>query len=334
MRHRDILIIGGSGFIGSALAARLVAQGRRVTVPTRRRNRARDLFLLPTIDVVEADVSDPKVLSTLVAGRDAVVSLVGILHGREGGAGDEIGPDFRRAHVELPAQIVAACREQGVKRLVHVSALGVTDTGEHTLPSRYLRSKAAGERVIREAPDIDWTILRPSVVFGPGDSFLTLFAKLQRFLPALALPRAEARFQPVFVGDVATAIAQALDEPATVRKAYELAGPRIYTLRQIVALAGKWSGHRRPVFGLPDGLGRLQALLMEYAPGPTLMSRDNLASMSIDNIASGPIAPELGVTPTSLEAIGPDYLGQRKPGGRHGAGRPPSRSDGGRDGSE
>jgi uncharacterized protein YbjT (DUF2867 family) len=310
MRYRSILVVGGSGFIGSALAARLVVDGRRVVIPTRHRDRARRLILLPTADVVESNVFDPAALATLIAGCDAVVNLVGVLQGRPGKGDDPYGPEFARAHVELPRLIVETCRRQGVRRLVHVSALGVTEGGEATLPSRYLRSKAAGERIVREATDLDWTIFRPSVVFGPGDSFLSLFATLQRYLPVLALPKADSRFQPVFVGDVVAAIAQALDSPGTRHKAYELAGPKVYTLRKLVALAGKWSGHPRPIIGLPDGLGRLQAGMMELAPRP-LMSRDNLASMSVDNIATvatQPIAPELGVTPTALEAVAPGYL--------------------------
>jgi uncharacterized protein YbjT (DUF2867 family) len=311
MRHRRILLVGGSGFIGGALAARLVTEGRSVVIPTRRRDRARQLILLPTAEVIEARISDPKVLSALVEGCDAVVNLVGILQGRPGKGDDRYGPDFEQAHVELPRRIVEACRRHAVRRLIHVSALGVTEGGESSLPSRYLRSKAAGERLIREATDLDWTVFRPSVVFGPGDSFLSLFATLQRFLPVLALPKADSRFQPVFVGDVVAAIAGALDSPATHHRAYELAGPKVYTLRKLVSLAGKWSGHARPILGLPSGLGRMQALMMEYAPGRTLMSRDNLASMSVDNVATQPIAPELGVTPTALEAVAPGYLRRR-----------------------
>jgi uncharacterized protein YbjT (DUF2867 family) len=317
MRHRNILVVGGSGFIGSALVARLAASGLRVVVPTRRRERARGLILLPTVDVVETSVSDPEALSALVASCDAVVNLVGQLHGRAGRAGDPFGPDFARAHVELPARLVEACRRHGVRRLLHVSALGVRDGGEQTLPSRYLRSKAAGEAAIRQADDLDWTVFRPSVVFGPGDSFLALFAGLQRVLPVLALPKADSRFQPVFVGDVVQAIANALDEPTTRHRVYELAGPKVYTLRQLVSMAGKWSGHRRPVFALPESLGRIQAAMMELAPGGPLLSRDNLDSMTIDNVATQPFPAELGVTPSSLEAIAPGYL--RTAAGRRGA---------------
>jgi uncharacterized protein YbjT (DUF2867 family) len=308
MRHQAILVLGGSGFVGSAVVARLAAEGRRVTVPTRRRERARALILLPTVDVIETRLSDPAALPALLAGCDAVINLVGVLQGRAGRSGDPYGPDFAQAHVELPARLVDACRQAGVRRLLHVSALGVTDGGKNTLPSRYLRSKAAGEEKVRQSRDLDWTIFRPSVVFGPGDSFLRLFATLQRVLPVVALPNPESRFQPVFVGDVAQAMVNALDSPATHHKTYALAGPTVYTLRQLVALAGRWSGHPRPIFALPASLGRLQAALMELAPGRPLLSRDNLDSMTIDNVSVRGIEPELGVRPTPLEAVAPNYL--------------------------
>lgn len=315
MLHSRILVVGGSGFIGTHVVSRLSAQGRSVIVPTRRRERARHLILLPTVDVVETDVSDPTLLPSLVAGCDAVVNLVGVLHGRPGRGDDPWGPDFGRAHVDLPARLVDACRSAGVRRLVHVSALGVTDGGKNTLPSRYLRSKAAGEEKVRQARDIDWTILRPSVVFGADDAFLRLFGRLQRVLPVMALAKAESRFQPVWVGDVAQAIVNALDRPALYGRTCALAGPEVFTLRQLVRLAGTWSGHPRPVIGLPSGLGRLTAWMMEHAPGEPLMTRDNLDSMTIDNVSARPIDPELGIVPASLSAMGPSLFG-RAPGER------------------
>jgi NADH dehydrogenase len=310
MLHSRILVVGGSGFIGTQVVSRLAAQGRRVVVPTRRRERARHLILLPTVDVVEADPRDPIALESLLAGCDAAVNLVGVLHGRAGSASDPFGPDFERAHVDVPNALISACRATKVRRLVHVSALGVTDGGKNTLPSRYLRSKAAGEEKVRQARDLDWTILRPSVVFGAGDSFLNLFARLQRLLPVLALAKAEARFQPVWVGDVAQAVVNALDNPATIGRTCALAGPEVFTLRQLVGLAGVWSrGRSRPILSLPSGPGRLTAMLMEWAPGEPLMTRDNLDSMTIDNVSARPVDPELGVAPASLSAMGPSLYG-------------------------
>ncbi len=308
MEPQRVLVLGGSGFIGRRIVARLAAIGRRVIVPTRRRERARHLLLLPSVDVVQADVHDDAQLASLVARADAVINLVGILHGRRG---SPWGPDFEKAHVRLPARVVETARRIGVRRVLHMSALGVRDDGERTLPSMYLRSKAAGERVVREADDLQWTIFRPSVVFGPDDRFLNTFARLQRWLPVIAIARADARFQPVFVGDVSSAFVGALDTPETASKCFELAGPETFTLRELVALAGRLSGHPRPIIALPDSLGRLQAALLERAPGPTLMSRDNFDSMSFANVASAPIDPVLRVVPTPLGAIAPSYLHDR-----------------------
>ncbi|MFM1989328.1 MAG: hypothetical protein RJA99_2285 [Pseudomonadota bacterium] len=309
MLHSRILVVGGSGFIGTHVVSRLSAQGRHVVVPTRHRERARHLILLPTVDVVEANALDPKSMAGLVAGCDAVINLVGVLHGRAGTGDDRWGPDFGRAHVDLPAAIVDACRARKVDRLLHVSALGVTDGGKNTLPSRYLRSKAAGEEKVRQARDLAWTILRPSVVFGAEDRFLNLFARIQRVLPLLLLAKPEARFQPVWVGDVAQAIVNVLDSPATSGKTYALAGPEVLTLRQLVQLAGTWSGHPRPIVALPAGLARMMAFLMEHAPGEPLMTRDNLDSMTLDNVSARPADPDLGIAPASLRAMGPTLYG-------------------------
>lgn len=306
MIHTRILVVGGSGFLGGHLIPRLSAQARRVVVPTRRRERARHLLPLPTVDVVQADVHDPTTLERMLESCDAVYNLAGVLHGRAGRDG-HWGPEFERAHVETVRDLVEACREAGVRRLVHVSALGVHEGGERSLPSRYLRSKAAAEKLLRDSR-LDWTILRPSVMFGPEDNFLNTFARLQRVLPFVVLPMADARFQPIHVGDAAQAMVNVLDEPRTHRRVFELAGPEVLTLRELVRLAGEASGHPRPIVAAPRALGRLQAALLEHLPG-RMMSRDNLDSMQIPNIASGPLDPLLGIDPVSVRAIAPTYLG-------------------------
>jgi len=298
-----ILVIGGAGFIGRHIVARLVGKGLRVTVPTRHRARARHLILLPTVDVVESDVGSDDALDALMRDHDAVINLVGIL---QGSRGTPYGREFARAHVELPKRIVAGCTRQGIGRYLHMSALGADPKG----PSMYQRSKGDGEAAVR-ASSLDWTIFQPSVVFGPEDRFLNTFATLARFFPVLPIGGADVRFQPVWIGDVAQAFVNALDNRDTYRKTYELVGPRVYTLRELVQFAAAASGHPRPVLALPDGIARLQARMMELAPGEPLMSRDNLDSMKVDNIASQQPyvpAPELGITPTAMEAEAPHYL--------------------------
>ncbi|MCD6672886.1 MAG: complex I NDUFA9 subunit family protein [Burkholderiaceae bacterium] len=309
MAGRPVLLLGGSGFIGRHVAARLGAQARDVIVPTRNRERARALLTLPTVQVFEADVHDDAQLASLMRSTDAVINLVGVL---DGGRGSPWGPGFERAHVQLVSRIVEAARAARVRRLLHVSALGVREGGEQTLPSMYLRSKAAGERIVREAADLQWTVFRPSVVFGPGDSLIERFMRLQRWLPVIPLGRADVRLQPVWVGDVARAIADSLDAQITVHRCYELAGPEVWSLRELIRFAGELSGYRRRVIGLPDSLGRLQAMLLEFAPAALRMSRDNFATLSIDNVAGGPIAPELRIEPTPLAAVAPSYLDEHE----------------------
>ena len=273
-------------------------------MPTRHEDNARHLLVLPNVDIVEANVHDEAQLRNLMEDMDAVINLVGILHGKPAVSGARYGADFARAHVELPKKIVAACTAAGVTRLLHMSALGA----DRDAPSMYLRSKADGEAAACSNPAVGVTIFRPAVVFGEGDHFLNMFASLQKILPVIPLGGAEAKFQPVFVGDVATAYIHALKNPHTIGHVYELAGPRVYTLRELVVLAGEISGHPHPVVGLPPVLARVEAWFLEHAPGGPVMSRDNLDSMRVDNVARLPIAPELEITPTPLEAVVPTYL--------------------------
>lgn len=305
MAFRTVLILGGSGFIGSHIIAKLAATDWRVIVPTHRYAHAAHLLLVPQVDdVIEADVHDDATLDRLVRGSDAVINLVGILHGRRGKPGSRYGAGFARAHVELPRRVVAACARHGVRRYLHMSALGADRNG----PSMYQRSKADGEAAAFSIPAVETTAFRPSVVFGDQDRFLNLFAALQKHFPFVLLGCADAKFQPVFVEDVARAFVHALGDHRTVGCVYELAGPVVYTLRELVWLAGFYSGHPRPVIGLPQPLARLQALLLEHLPGGPLMSRDNLDSMKTDNVAHTSMVDTLGIVPTPLEAVAPYYL--------------------------
>lgn len=304
MAIRNVLIIGGTGFIGSHIVAKLASCDCRVTVPTRRESHAQHLLALQSVEqVIEADVHDDATLDRLLHGQDAIINLVGILHGKSHN-GASYGPDFERVHVALPRRIVAACERQHVRRFVHMSALGA----DPAAPSMYLRSKGDGEAAASSSPMVATTIFRPSVVFGDKDRFLNLFASLQRMLPVMMVAGANAKFQPVYVEDVALAFVNALFDERTYGKTYELVGPKVYSLAELVRLAGKYSGHSRPVIGLPGPLAKAQAFIMEHMPGEPMMTRDNLASMEVDNVGHGPIAAELGVIPTALEAVAPYYL--------------------------
>jgi uncharacterized protein YbjT (DUF2867 family) len=295
MKLDNILVLGGSGFVGRHLVAALAARGLSVAVPSRHRERAKHLLPLPTVDVVETDIMAPGVLDVLARGKQAVINLVGILHG-----------DFERVHAELPRALVAACRSQRVRRLVHMSALGVSPTA----PSHYLRSKAMGEQAALASDDLDVTVFRPSVIFGPEDRFLNTFAKLARFFLVLPIACPQARFQPVYVGDVARAMSHALDELDTHGKVYELCGPREYTLKELVEFVCRVTHRQRAVIGLPDRLAYLQALVMEKLPGK-LITRDNLRSMQMPNVCAGKFP--FGIEPQALEAVAPAYLAPSGP---------------------
>lgn len=295
MSDGHIVVLGGSGFVGRHLVGQLAADGQRVVVPTHSRERARHLILLPTVDVLEVDIHDAPTLASLVRGAAAAVNLVGILNPSHRG-------DFSVAHVELTRKLVAACREQGVPRLLQMSALHADTNG----PSKYLRSKGEAESIVADS-GLQWTIFQPSVIFGPEDSFLNVFASLQRWLPVIALACADARFQPVFVDDVARAFVRSLGDDATVRQRYPLCGPTEYSLRQLMAYVGTLTGHRRPIVPLGPALSKVQASVLEWLPGQ-LLSRDNLLSMQKPSVCACAYPAVFGGVPTPLEAIAPEFL--------------------------
>jgi NADH dehydrogenase len=300
---KNILVIGGTGFLGSAIVRELARRPASAdfcfTLPTRRRERGKHLLVLPTARVVDADVHDPATLARLMVGQDAVISLVGIL---KGGEGEPYGKGFARAHVELPGKIAAAAKVAGVRRVLHVSALKAAVDA----PSGYLRSKAAGEAVLLAA-GLDLTLFRPSVIFGPGDAFLTLFAQLAKIAPVFPLAGADARFQPVWVEDVVAAVADSLLRPESIGAAYDLCGPKQYSLRQLVSYAAAVSGHPRLVIGLPEAIAWLQAWAMEFIPnGP--MTRDNIRSMRVASVCEAGCTLPFGRIATALEIVAPTYL--------------------------
>lgn len=299
MKIRTVCLIGGSGFVGRHVANLLCSEEMKVRIATRRRERVKsELIVLPTAEVIEANVHDLQVLAQLVAGCDAVINLTGILHESSKG-------DFHRIHSELPRKIVDVCRNTGVRRLVHVSALKAA----HDAPSEYLRSKAAGEQQIRaaEASMVQTTIFRPSVIFGRDDQFLNLFAKIAGLTPVIPLACSDARFQPVFVEDVARAIVHCLDNPETFSRTFELCGPTVYRLRELVEYVCTLRGIRRWILPLSRRMSLLQAWALERLPGH-LMSQDNLRSMQVDNICESPASMLPGFEPIALESVAPGYL--------------------------
>lgn len=306
MKPLRVLVLGGSGFVGRHVCEQLVRAGHHVTVPTRRASRAACVQTLPGLTVLETRSLDEATLTRLMAGHDAVVNLIAVLHGDEA--------RFEQVHVQLPERIAAAMHRAGVRRLVHVSALGADPQG----PSMYQRSKARGEAVLHNS-GLDLTVLRPSVIFGAEDKFLNLFADLQQITPCVPLAGSGTRFQPVWVADVAAAIVRCLQDRQTLGQTYEACGPETFTLGELVKRSAQWAGvnngQGRPVIPLPRWAGWLQALAMEMLPGEPLMSRDNLASMQVDNVASGqlPGLQALGIHPAALSAVAPTYLGHKGP---------------------
>ncbi len=302
-----LCILGGTGFVGRHLANRLVARGYEVVIPTRRLMRHRELLVLPTVRLVEGDVHNPVFLRRILEGMDAVVNLVGILNER-----GRSGRGFARVHAELPAKLVQACREAGVRRLLHMSALNAALGA----PSHYLRTKAMGEDTVHRAAgaDLHVTSFRPSVIFGPDDSFTNRFArllKLARWVFPLACP--EAKLQPVYVEDVSHCFVAALTDTRTYGQRYELCGPRVYSLREIVTYLARLLGLNIRIVGLSDRLSLLQAAVMEFVPGKPF-SLDNYRSLQIDSVCPKGFPEIFGIAPKGMEGIVPGYFGHRTEG--------------------
>ncbi len=300
MQIQQICVLGGSGFVGSALVHKLSNAGYRVKVLTRRRETAKHLILLPEVQVEECDIWQPQALHAALRGSDAVVNLLGILH-----ESDKIS--FQQVHADFAKTVAQACQQLGIKRLMHMSALQATEDA----PSAYLRSKALGEaNVLVYAQDVHITIFQPSVIFGRGDSFLNLFANLVRVLPVVVLAKPDAKFQPVWVENVADAMVLALNDVNTYGQRYQLGGPRIYSLKQLVEFVMFVLGKKRLIVGLNNALSYYQAYAMEFLP-VKLMSRDNIYSMQVDSVCSQEFP--FGIQPSAMEAIVPEYLANDTP---------------------
>lgn len=302
--HKQICILGGGGFVGRAIIARLSKQRCKVRVLTRRRARHRDLLVLPGVDVIEADIHHIPALEYYFRDCDAVINLVGILNEKR-----DNGIGFRRVHVDLVEKIVHVCQQTGITRLLHMAAL---HADAKNAPSYYLRSKGEALDLLQAATDLEITSFCPSVIFGPGDSFFNRFAGMLRLMPGvMPLACGNARFAPIYVGDVAEAFVRSLNNPHTYGQRYELCGPRVYTLKQLVEYTAQQMGSKRWVIGLGPGLSKLMANVFEYVPLFKPITRDNYRSLQVDSVCAGPFPTIFGINPHTVEEIVPTYLGHQ-----------------------
>jgi uncharacterized protein YbjT (DUF2867 family) len=304
MRALAIVVLGGTGFLGTRLVARMIKDGHQVTVLSRDRERHKHLLVLPGLALENCDVYQEPQLSERFRGNDVVINLIGVRNERGFGGGG-----FRRAHTELTQHVLLAARSAGVTRLLQVSALKASPEA----PSHYLRSKGEAEKLIRDQNTaLDWTIFRPSVLFGPGDSFLNRFAGLLAAIPgAFPLARPNAKLQPVWVNDVVDALLSCLHGGASSRQTYELGGPQVYTLREVVSLVAGLTGRRRWIIGLPGFLGSLQGLFMNFVPGRPFSS-DNYRTLGVDSVCKEDGFAKLGITPKSMAASARLFLGAQE----------------------
>jgi len=290
MKYKRIALIGGSGFVGRHLTHHLNGLGHSCRVITRHPHRHAALRV--SAEVVKANPYDRNQLTGTLRDCDAAINLTGILNPASRKQG------FREVHVGLTETLVEACHKAGVHRLLHMSAL---QADQATGSSQYLRSKGEGENRAHTLgqPDIAVTSFRPSVIFGPDDSFLNRFANLLKIPGPLPLACADARFAPVSVDDVVLAFARSLEDRATFGKRYELCGPDEFTLEQIVRLVAFHTRRYKEIIRLPDWLSRLQANILQFAPGKPF-TPDNYLSLRTASVCSQNGLAELGITPTSL----------------------------------
>ena len=293
----NITVLGGTGFIGRALLAKLAQEGHALTVLSRNPHAHLVRLLPPGTRVITGDVYDPGLLKSAFAGQDAVINLVGILNE----SGDN-GRGFQRAHVALTKLVIAACQLAGTRRLLQMSSLNA-GRGD----SYYLKSRGEAEAAVK-ASGLDWTIFQPSVVFGIGDGFFCRFAELLKLAPVMPLAKAATRFAPVYVGDVVEAFRRALHERRTIGQTYELYGPEVYSLGELVRMTAKQLGLKRLVVPLPDSLGRLQGMVFDFVPGKPFSS-DNYRSLKLDSVGAIDGLHQLGITPTRIGPQLPVILG-------------------------
>jgi NADH dehydrogenase len=306
MHIKNTVVLGGSGFVGSAIVAKLVSAGYQVTVLSRRLDHAKHLSLLPGVTLKVCNVFDAQALRSALHGADAVINLLGILH-------QSAKTSFTQVHADLPVQLAKLCQDLGIKRLLHMSSLcAATDA-----PSLYLRSKGQAEVALAGyAPGLAITVFRPSIIFGRADQFINLFAGLIKHLPLVVLVKPNAKFQPVWVEDVASCFVASLNEPASFGLSYDLVGPKVYTFRALLKAIMQTLGVHKPILGLNDALSYAQAFLMECLP-IKLMSRDNIRSMQQDSVSDQAFPEWLELRPSALETVMPQYLIDQTPRGAY-----------------
>ncbi len=293
-----IVVLGGTGFVGRALVHALQAAGHRVDVLSRNRETQRELGVYENVRTLSTKVYDAADLTRHFFAADAVINLVGVLQNNGFG-----GKDFERAHVTLTDTVIAAMRKAGVKRLLQMSSLRAGEGDSH-----YLRTRGQAEARVKSS-GLDWTLFQPSVIFGPGDGLFCRFAPALKLLPVLPLARADARFQPVYVKEVAQAFVLALASAQTIGKTYPLVGPKTYTLGELVKYTAKVLGVSRLVLPLPNVIGRLQGLAFDVLPAALKpFSSDNFKSLAIDSVSERNGLTELGIRPTPLELVVPEYI--------------------------
>jgi len=299
-KQKSICVLGGTGFVGHAIVRRLAKSGFRVKVLTRHRERARDLLVLPTVDLVEVDIFARNCLNEQFKGMDAVINLVGILNEL-----DNKSRNFQTVHVKLARLVVDACQSNKIKRLLHMSAINA-DANRGS--SRYLRSKGEAENIVHTTNKLHVTTFRPAVIFGPQDNFLNRFSRIMSLYPSfLPLPVAcgNAMMQPIYVEDVTRVFVNALDDKDTFSQRYNLCGPRQYSLAQIVAYVAELHGRQQKIISLGETLSRMQSLFLG-----NMLTTDNILSLRTPAVCPGGFPVDVfGFQPTSMESIAPRYIG-------------------------